>query len=570
MTATLERLLDRLDELKRPAESPGAAQLKKLLAEVSRRRFRGAAPLILFHEILLFMRAYPQSRALLRQTEKILSSFSRLVEDCGEAVGGDLTAFEEPDVSGIAGTSFAAIFSYDVTRWLARRHPSRVRVEWEGYEERGQLAAALPRFLPLVEEDAYVEPYFDYREWLRAAAGSERRELAWLLERFERLPAGERERAALFDSLRLEVRWQLGDSPATRTHMRRPVREIFYHRGPLLRRGDVSLAREVEDAAPLPVGRLSQAEGRRLLDAGRETMTMRYRELYGYTYGDPRHVLRAEAGRGVEFFVWGVPAERRLPTLAYHAMLICKNGVPCGYAESLTLFERAEVGLNLFYTFREGESAWIYARLLRLLRQALGVKVFSVDPYQLGFENEEGIESGAFWFYRKLGFRPVVPLLAKTVLGEERKIAARLGYRTPERVLRQLASGHVLFEAPSAAHGDWDRFHVRNLGLAVQRRMAARHGGDAEGMRRASAERVADALGVRQARRNERERRAFENLSLLLALVPGLSRWTEREKRDAARIVRAKAGSEEFRYARLLQGHVKLRREIIRLGSSKS
>jgi len=33
---------------------------------------------------------------------------------------------------------------------------------------------------------------------------------------------------------------------------------------------------------------------------------------------------------------------------------------------------------------------------LRLLRQFLGVTVFSIDPYQVGHENEEGIESGAF------------------------------------------------------------------------------------------------------------------------------------------------------------------------------
>jgi hypothetical protein len=302
---------------------------------------------------------------------------------------------------------------------------------------------------------------------------------------------------------------------------------------------------------------------------GRETMTMRYRELHGFTHGDPRHVLRAEAGRGVEFFVWGVPAERRLPTLAYHSMLILKNGVPHGYAESLTLFERSEVGLNLFYTFREGESAWIYARLLRLLREALGVTVVSVDPYQLGFENEEGIESGAFWFYRKLGFRPVVPRLARRTLEEERRMASRPGYRTSAKTLRQLASGHVLFEAPSAPHGEWDRFHVRNLGLAVQRRMAERHGGDAERARRASAATVARALGVNAGRQGEDERRAFENLSLLLALVPDLSRWTEKEKEALVRIIRAKAGPEEFRYARLLHKHPRLRREIIRLGSAK-
>ena len=43
--------------------------------------------------------------------------------------------------------------------------------------------------------------------------------------------------------------------------------------------------------------------------------------------------------------------------------------------------------------------------LLKLFRERMGVTSFSVDPYQLGRENEEAIDSGAFWFYRKLGFR---------------------------------------------------------------------------------------------------------------------------------------------------------------------
>jgi hypothetical protein len=573
---TLEKLLERLDELKRPDGARSLALLRSALAEAARRDFADAPSLIRFHEILLFLRAYPQSPAVFRQVESILSSFKRRVDRLLAADAENYFYFADPAVSGIAGTSFSAVFSYDITRWLAARHPSRVRLDWENYEEAGQLAAVLPRFIPLLEEELYVETYFAYRSFLRAARGGERNELAWLLRRFETLKVPDKERAALFESLKLAVRWELGNSPSTRTRLRRRARKIFYHDAPLVARRDVSLSSEMsETAVPLPVERLSRDEGRKLLDAGRETMTMRYRELHGFTYGDPRTVRRADAGRGVEIFLWGVPPPRRLPTLAYHALLIFKNGVPCGYAEGLTLFERVEAGLNLFYTFRDGESAWIYARVLRLLHQVLGALVFSVDPYQLGFKNEEGIASGAFWFYRKLGFRPVEPRLAKLISREERRIATRPDYRTHAPTLRELASGHVLFEAPTSVPGEWDDFHVRNLVLAVARNIAKRHGGDAERARRVSAEAVSDALGIKPARwregvrHAEDARRALENLSLLLALVPGLSRWTKDEKDAVVKTIRAKAGTDESEYLRLLQKHRKLRREIIRLGSKK-
>jgi hypothetical protein len=569
-TPATDRLLDELEGLKRPAGARGRARLRSVLAQLGRRDFKTAAALIRFHELLLFLRAYPQSPALLKQSERLLRTFARRVAKLIGDEADDLDEFARPEVSGVAGTSFTALFSYHLVRWLAARFPARVRLDWEGYEEAGQLASVLPRFLPMLEENAYVESYFPFREWLRAARGRERDELRWLLARLARLDATDEERARLFDSLRLWVRWELGDSPLTRTRLRRrPARTVFYHDAPLLTRRDVSLAAELEDETPLAVEKLSRAAGARLLDEGRATMAMRYRELHGFTHGDPAQVLRAEAGRGVEIFLWGVPPAKRLPALAYHSMLLYKNGVPCGYAEALTLFERTEAGLNLFYTFRDGESAWLYARLLRLFRQLLGARVFSVDPYQLGHLNEEGLESGAFWFYRKLGFRPVEPRLLKLVGDEEQKMARRPAYRSPARVLRELASGHVIYDAAGAEPGLWDGFHVRRLGLAVARRMGARHGGDADELRRAAVRGVERALDLDASRRTPDERRAFERLAPLLSLIPGLPRWTGGEKQALARALRAKAGRDELAYLRLLQNHPRLRRALVELGSKK-
>ena len=200
----------------------------------------------------------------------------------------------------------------------------------------------------------------------------------------------------LFDSLELTVVWELGDSAASRTRMRAPVSRVFLHRTPLVRRGDVDLRAHLA-SPPLRLRRLGRRAGGRVIAMSREASAVRYRELHGFTHGDPDRVLAADAGRGVEIFLWGVPPERRLPLRAYHAAFILKNGIPVGYAEGITLFERMELGYNVYYTFRDGESAWILGRLLRLLRQAVGVTTFSVDAYQIGLGNDEAIESGAFW-----------------------------------------------------------------------------------------------------------------------------------------------------------------------------
>ncbi len=564
---TLAHLLDQLDELKRTSGPHVHAQLARVLSTLARRRFPDAASLIRCHESLLFICAYPPSAPLRRQTEKLLASCQARVAELRAAGAADFETFSDSDVSGIAGTEFTAAFSYDITRWLAAAHPRQVTLVWERFEQLARLTATFARFLPLFAESAYVDAHVPFQAWLRAAKRKGETELAWLLRQFEGLPLPGQERAEIFEPMQLWVRWQLGDAPATRTRLRLPTRTIFYQRTPLLARRDVSPARELE-SPPLPVERLSSQQGARLLAMGRDTMAVRFRELHGFTYGDPRTVQRAEAGRGVAVYLWGVPPARRLPLLAYHAMLLVKNGVPCGYAEALSLCERTEIGVNIFYTFREGESAWLYARLMRLCKQLLGVTVFSIDPYQLGAGNEEGIESGAYWFYRKLGFRPTQSELSKLDATEARKIATRAGYRTSPPTLRKLATGHVLYD--TTTDRAWDRFHVHHIGLKVARRMSQSFNGDAAKLRRATAAAVARALDVRIDSWRADAQRTFTDLALVLALIPDVARWSPTEKRALVRLVRAKAGADELTYLHLLQGHARLRRAIIKLGTSNA
>lgn len=556
-SASLDDLLTRLEEAKRRFGPGRARPVESLLRQLARRRFPDAGSLIRFHEILLFLRAYPHGEGVLRRAEEILSSFARRVERLRRS-RIDLIDFDYMEYSGVAGTDLLGTFGYPLARWLEARFPASVSIDWQGYEKGERLGHTLPRFLPLLYEDSLVEANVPYAEWLRSAVPPGEGELRWLLRCFERLPISEREKTELYDSLELKIRWRLNDSRASRTHLKRPVRKVFYHEGPLIRRDEVSIAREIE--SPLALKRLPRARGQKIIDMLREAVTIRYRELYGITRGDPESVVRASVGRGVEIFLWGLPREKRLPLRAYHAGFTLKNGVPVDYIEGISLFDRMELGFNLFYTFREGESAWVYAQALRALHRLTGVRCFSVDPYQIGLNNEEAVESGAFWFYRKLGFRPTRPELAELSEAEEKKMARRPGYRSPAEILRRLAEGNIVYEMAGSPRGYWDRFHIRNLGLAVQRSMSERFGGDSQKLRRASMAKVGRALGLG-------DDLASSDLALVLALIPDLSRWADEEKRGVVRILRAKAGADESEYLRLLQNHPRLRDAVRKLGS---
>ena len=561
MTKKSTRSLAALDELKRQF-GDGDAKLLRALNNLSTSKLADAESLIRLHETLLFLRAYPQGARVLKLVDQILKGFAKRVAQLRETEA-DLSPLDEPKVSGIAGASVTSNFSCQIICWLVRKYPAQISIDWDWIESEDQLGATLPRFLPLLADDAMVEAHVPFREWLRKARGR-KRELVWLIEQFESLQISYKGKAELYESLKLHVTWEFGLA-ASRSGMTSLRKKIFFHRQPLIKRREISLPAEL-NGPTIPVEKLARAEGEKILDMARETSAVRYRELHGFTHGNAARVLRAELGRGTEVFVIGVPAEHRLPLRAYHAALILKNGVPVAYFEGLSIFERMESGFNLYYTFRDGETAWLYARILHLMRQLLGVTVFSIDPYQVGHENEEGIESGAFWFYRKLGFRPVRPDLMKLTLAEERKMAADPWYRTSARTLRKLAAGNMLFELAPNQAGAWDRFEVRNIGLAVQRRMAREFDGSAQRIRAHSIDAVSRTLGLAKSTASKSD----GDLSLVLAMIPSLDKWSEQEKSLAARIISAKAGADEADYLTKMQKHASLRASLIKFGSRNS
>jgi len=693
----LARLLAALEAARYQFNAGDGTKVEKLLRSLDRARFPDPASLIRFHEALSFVRAFPQSVGVLKTAERILNRFHEKVEVLRQS-GADMDEFDTFEHSGIAGTTMEDTLSFDVARWLVRRLPGQVEIAWENYDPGRELGTTGPRFMPLLEDDAFVEADTPFRRWLETASGfrpsirgsasqtglaAKRRKSAahgasrgykaellikprrgerktavvtdratakWLIDCLDRLPLPPQQKAELYESLRIPLRWHLGNSPITRTRNWRSPRKVFYHRGPLISRSQVSLAEELARRPPT-FTRLSLREGERIADMIREVMLVRYRELYGTTLADPRSVVRVDFGRntpaapslprslrqgwefsggeansarGLEIYLWNLPPERRLPLRAYVAGFTLKNGVPINYIEAIGLCEWMEVGFNTFYTFRGGEAGWIYAQVLRCLCAWMGTTVVSVYPYQLGHDNEEAIESGAFWFYRKLGFRPGRPDLLKLAEREEKKIAASqeslapqiraryrgprhahgavverasLGtseparpYRTPATILKRLAAGHVFYELPhvAARHRDprhaadavaeranlgdgaeigaWDRFSTRNIGLRVNETMAHEFVGDADRMRANARRALERALGVKMDS-SMPEQTALDNFAFVLSLVPDLRTWSKQEKQDLLRIIRAKSNPDEMLYLHLTQRHARLRQALLKLGS---
>jgi len=565
----LVQLLHQLERLKLDFNSRSPKQIERLLRRIERASIPDAESLISLHELLLFLRAYPQSAAIVKKTESLLRDFARRVGEAADRKE-DLSSLDHPEMSGIAGRDVVDTFSYYVVSGLVARYPRQTEFYWEWFEDENRLGETWPRFMPLLEEDAFVEANIPYRSWLRAARGAAT-EVAWLILRFNHLPIGPTAKAELYDSQKLYVQWT-PPYRVTRTGMRLPARlrgsKTFYHREALLQRRDVLFKDELSKPTP-PLERLSKGDGETMLNLARDASTVRYRELYGFTHGDSARVIKVHLGRGVDLFLTSLPPDVRLPLRAYHAAMIFKNQVPIGYFEGLSLFERMESGFNLYYTFREGETAWLYAKTLNVMRRLLGVTTFVLDPYQVGFENEEGIESGAFWFYRKLGFRPTDPRLQQLAEKEEAKIREQKTYRTSAATLRKLAVSPMIFELDSKRVGDWDRFQVRQIGFAVQGEMARRFSGDARKMRSEAVRFAERLLNTSTTRWSESANTIFSNFAIVLLLIPDIQKWDHEENQRLLQIIEAKANADESMYLRLMQKHDRFRRAVIALGSGR-
>ena len=206
---------------------PGCAEtIERLLSSMREVQFDDAESLIRFHDVLLFLRAFPQSRKVAQLADNLLTGIVHQVERL-QASGADMELFDDEQFSGIAGTVISDNFTYDVAHWLAQRYPQQLSVEWDFEEQGRQMAVTLPRFIPLLADDSLVEADTPFLDWMANAAGGPEGILSWLLQRVADATLTSLEKTSLYDSLAVNVSWRLGNSAASRTRARRNVSRMY-------------------------------------------------------------------------------------------------------------------------------------------------------------------------------------------------------------------------------------------------------------------------------------------------------------------------------------------------------
>jgi hypothetical protein len=494
-------------------------------------------------EALLFQATFPKTADELAQARTGLHEMAAQLAALPE---GDklLDALEN---SGIAGTAVASTFSLTATRWLCQRFPDDVDLLYLDADKH-EARALLERALDPMERDALIDRPLPWPRWLRQHLGADAHQhLPRLVALVERLTPVDREREAAWSQLQVFIRWrQRADAPG--------LTQGRFGRNPPHVHTDGYLRPEGPQAlwqrpAPKRVA-LRPADREQLADLGRGVMLSLLRETDFFTHVDPAQIECFDLGRGIQVALYSCHSGRQLAMESYVGYLLFKNQVPVAYGGSWVLGAQAAFGVNVLPPYRGGESTLLVCELLRLYAWRFKLQVLRVEPSQIGRDNKDGIQSGSFWFYWRLGFRPLQPdLLALAEAEWSRILVDSQGRPGPRHyqaaVLKRLAPSILVWRTPTS--GRWGFVDPMWLGQCVSAHVLAHHAGDRNGA-------LSAALRSLGAKPGSAEATALAPMAVLLQALAPAGGWPERDAAALRQLALQKA-TDEPAFARASQGH---------------
>lgn len=532
--------------------SQSDAELKaRIIEKLSNTIITDAQQLIDYHEALCFMQAYPDNAAVGHIVDIELQRFAGRIEAFNREHPGD-TGLND---TGMVDTPIYYPYNLNTVRWVQARFGPAIDIDWSDYEKRetDPLCGMLPLFSLYLENDGIDDEDSSTADWIKRATGRERNSLSWLISRLDSLGIDYDVKQYMYDNSELMLRWDLDRTAVSRTLAKLPGRKIHYQRVPLKKEPidlNLSIKENVPELSLVPAEMAPD-----IIETLIRALLPRHRELYPATFANPDEVYVTSPGRGLEIYILGMRPEIRMPLESNYSALLVKNGVPIGYGIAVFFFERCELAINVFDSFRSGEAAFIFEHFVKIFYHHFGGRDFLMRRWQVGYDNEEGIQSGSYWFYYKLGFRSMNRATDSLAKKEWQKIQADKSYRTSPDTLKKLAISDMYFSPGRKAGESFHELSVVKLSSAVTKMIADRFDGDRQAAQCWSSEHIAAILNVDPGSWTAIEKIQFDRFAPLLTLIKDLPSWHKNDKDDLLSIIRAKAALRESEYILRLAQH---------------
>ncbi|MEE9553132.1 MAG: hypothetical protein V3W18_02450 [candidate division Zixibacteria bacterium] len=534
--------------------------------ELSRRKIKSPTAIIKYHEALCFMQAYPGNAAISRIVDFQLSEFYKIVGDFRESNGsGD----DRINDTGMVDTIIRYPYSFNMALWLSENFGSDIDIDWDDYSEKEDdpISGLLSAFAIYVENDGIDDEDISSQDWIENARGKKQSSLAWLLRRIVSANIPGSLKQHLYDNAEIGLKWNLGLSDSSRTLAKKPVKRAFFQRSGL-KKSRINLRNAGRKTRP-EIKLLSKTAGRAVINRLIKALLPRHRELYPVLFANPHEVYETSPGRGLKIFIPGMRPENRMPLETNYSAILVKNGVPIGYGIAVLFFDQCEIAINVFDTFRSGEASVIFDHFFRVFYHNFGARAFIMRKWQVGHENEEGLQSGSFWFYHKLGFRPIEQETARLAESEHKKIQRKKAYRTDLKTLKKLALSDMVIDLRPGPRNPFEELRVSDIGMAVTKTVAEDFDGDGKRAEKSLALKARKNLGNPDIGGwNYNEKSQFRRWSPLIGIIPDLADWKRSEKSALLALIRSKGTLQEGKFVKLLQAHNHLKVAIKKIARS--
>ena len=412
-----------------------AIQKKHALVNCSDLKLTSKKTIESYHNCLLFLLAYPENEDLFLLAQQEMNRLSEAVKKSNKVLKNQL------ERTGIAYTQTQAANSYTLIKWLLKQYPNQVSLH--SFDDAGiHPKEVLRHALSEMEFEFAFSEKLNPLKWVEAGSGSKNKNeiLVWLINLFERIEATDLLKDQLFESLKIYISITPTNKNLSKGFGNFQLHKNYYHTNGLLKRFDEKEI--INKKLPAPK-KLTESEKNTVIEKARIALFLLNRETEPIVYCNGDGLIFYELEHGLSIALFSILPERRLPLESYIGFMMFKNGFPMAYGGGWLFGNRSLLGINIFESFRGGESAFVFCQLLRSYKQSFGANYFEVEPYQFGKNNPEGLQSGAFWFYYRFGFRPVDAELKKLALKEAEKIHTTKGYRTSIETLKKFTNSNL-------------------------------------------------------------------------------------------------------------------------------
>ena len=492
------------------------------------------------YAMLEFLIAYPDNKTIYKLSNQLLQQLQEYLKT-NENLSFSLYN------SGITNTTFCAAFSFELVKWLRKTRPKEIKLRSFEADD-AQIQFVLSVVMLKVESEIFQDANAEWKGWLQLLKKQDED----LLDQF----------IAIFDSsdIRPEVKDELWNKIGIYVEINftshcclpQSLTRLYYHRS-LIRK---EIKKQIPVVTPIRV-KLKENEAEQIIEYSRMIMLANLREIDPISYTTAKLISYYHLPRGISVALMGMVHERRHPIDSYMGYIVFKNGLPVAYAGSWILFDSGRIGLNVFSNYRGGESKYIFEQVLELHRKVYRLKRFTVDPYQIGKKNSDGIHSGAFWMYYHLRFRPLQKKQQELATAEDLKIKSNSTYRSPAPVLKTLANSRLELVLQKSAV----RFDATDISRAYTGILTKKYNGTRTLAEKGAGAKLANILLIKNYR-EDNLKFILKNWAILLLSDEKELRHNSALKKMLKKLFILKAGGSEEAYITGLQQAVDLRKFI--------